>query len=48
MFGSKYSAREYVFIEFYMEIDITTHPCGILSVCPKVEKFPKRMNTNEN
>jgi hypothetical protein len=31
-----------------MEIDITIHPCEILSFSPKVEKVPKRMNINEN
>jgi hypothetical protein len=42
-----YSARKLVFIKVYMEIDITIHPCEILSFFPKVEKFPKRMNINE-
>jgi hypothetical protein len=43
-----YSARQYVFITVYLEIEITTHQCEILSFCPTVEKVPKRMNINEN
>jgi hypothetical protein len=43
-----YSARQYVFITVYLEIDITTHQCEILSFCTKVEKVPKRMNINEH